>query len=237
MTTEPVEGLQIRDDGAVITVTIDRGEENLLSLEMCRALTALLHTPPEDAHVLRLRADGPAFCLGRDRGDGSVDDLRGEVRVLIDLNEAIRTTELVTVAEVQADADGFGVGLAALCDASFMAEGAHLRFPEIDIDLAPVVVLTWLPRMIGRAAAFDLTATGRALTGAEAASLGLVGSAVPDTELAATVAAWVVSITSHSRRVHREILDYLRASEGLDDERGYALAVDRLVLGSMRRRR
>lgn len=55
-------GLEITDpsDG-VLDVRIDRGPDNLLTVEMCAELTALLLDPPSGAHVLRLSAAGEAF--------------------------------------------------------------------------------------------------------------------------------------------------------------------------------
>ena len=64
---DAVEGLRSSLAGGVLEVVIDRGGDNIFSLAMCEHLGALLARPPEGAHVLRLRAEGPAFCLGRER--------------------------------------------------------------------------------------------------------------------------------------------------------------------------
>ncbi|MFD0852580.1 hypothetical protein ACFQ07_10115, partial [Actinomadura adrarensis] len=59
LTIHPVE------DG-VIVAELSRPPENLFSIALCGQLADVLDDPPEGAHVLRLRATGDVFCLGRD---------------------------------------------------------------------------------------------------------------------------------------------------------------------------
>lgn len=120
------EGLDVTVDGPVIRAVIDRGDANLLTTAMCEELTELLATPPPGAHVLRLAARGPSFCLGRERRGRSLEELRHEVTALVGLNRALRKSPLVTLAEVQGDAAGFGVGLATLCRVSVAAPSKNL---------------------------------------------------------------------------------------------------------------
>jgi methylglutaconyl-CoA hydratase len=94
------EGLQLDIDGSVVVATIDRGEENLISMDICRLLTHLLFDPPDGARILRLRATPPVFCLGRERGASDEDGLRSEAETLVSLNRALRDGRLTTVAEV-----------------------------------------------------------------------------------------------------------------------------------------
>ena len=91
---------------------------------------------------------------------------------------ALRTSPLVTIAEVHGDAAGFGVGLIAACDVAVAVSDAHFWFPEVGIDLAPALVLAWLPRVVGERQAFWLTATGERVAAARAQELGLVNEVV-----------------------------------------------------------
>ena len=133
-------------DGVVVA-ELDRGPENLWTLGDLRELTALLADPPEGAHVLRVRSVGEAFCLGRERGGTSTAPgvVRGEAETLVAVTRAFRQTRLVTVAEVQGDAAGFGVGVLAACDVAVAVADARFFFPEVGIGLAPALVLAWLP--------------------------------------------------------------------------------------------
>ena len=96
--------------------------------------------------MLRLRAAGEVFCLGRERaGSTPGESAFGKPDALVGLHRALRRTLLATIAEVHGDAAGFGVGVLAACDVAVAFSGASLWFPEVGIDLAPALALAWLP--------------------------------------------------------------------------------------------
>jgi methylglutaconyl-CoA hydratase len=222
-------------DGVVVA-ELDRPPGNLWTVDLCRELTSLLLSPPEDAHVLRLRSAGEVFCLGREREGATPGELRQEATVLVETTRALRRTRLVTVAEVQGDAAGFGVGVLSACDVSVAVEGARFWFPEVEIGLAPALVLAWLPRVVGEREAFWLTASGERLPAARAAELGLVNAVVPTADaLREDVDARVAALRRGSPRVHADIRDMIRAMAPLGDDAALDMSVDRLVVGSLRR--
>lgn len=232
------EGLTIVQNDGRLTARINRSGGNLITMAMCDQLTQLLLHPPEGAHVLILSAAGESFCLGRERTATTAHELPNEVRRLIAVNEALLKTPLVTVARVQGDVAGFGVGLAALCDVAVAVEDARWSFPEVQMALAPTLVLAWLPRLIGRRNAFWLTATGAVIDSAAALEMGLINEVVTDlAALDAAVEHRVDVLERHDPRVHAEIRGMLRASAGLTEEQAYELSADRLVVGSLLRRR
>lgn len=220
----------------VLEVVVNRPPDNLLTVELCAELTELLLSPPPGAHVLRLRSTGEVFCLGRERAGSTPGDLRSETRTLVRLHRALRATPLVTIAEVHGDAAGFGVGLLAACDVAVAVSGASLWFPEVGIDLAPALVLAWLPRLVGERQAFWLTATGERISATRALELGLVTEVVDSAEaLAKDVRARVDALRSRNPRIHAEIKDMLRACRALDEDQALELSIDRLVVGALRR--
>jgi methylglutaconyl-CoA hydratase len=224
-------------DGVVVA-ELDRGPDNLWTLADLRELTALLTDPPEGAHVLRVRSVGEAFCLGRERGGTSTAPgaVRGEAETLVAVTRAFRRTPLVTVAEVQGDAAGFGVGVLAACDVAVAVSDARFYFPEVAIGLAPALVLAWLPRRIGERQAFWLTATGEKITAARAAELGLLNAVVGSAEdLRKDVDERVSLLRAGNPRVHAEIRDMLRAFGAVGDDQALDMSIDRLVVGSLRR--
>ena len=77
-----------------LEVVIDRPPDNLLTVGLCAELTELLLSPPPGAHVLRLRAAGEVFCLGRERAGSTPGELRSESRTLVGLHRALRDTPL-----------------------------------------------------------------------------------------------------------------------------------------------
>jgi methylglutaconyl-CoA hydratase len=232
------EGLDVSVADGVVSAVLDRGEGNLLTIDMCRQLTGLLVDPPDGAHVFRLSARGPAFCLGRERAGQTPDELRAEVRTLIGLNRALRTSRLVSVAAVSGDAAGFGAGLAALSDIAIAAPDVRISFPEVTIDLAPTVVLSWLPRIVGRRQAFLLTATGDPIDAPRAVELGLLTALAPSADaLPALVDSHIAALRTRSPRIHAEIRSFLTATADTPEEVANTLAEDRLILGSLARRR
>jgi methylglutaconyl-CoA hydratase len=220
----------------VLEVVIDRPPDNLLTVGLCAELTELLLSPPPGAHVLRLRAAGEVFCLGRERAGSTPGELRSESRTLVGLHRALRDTPLVTIAEVHGDAAGFGVGVLAACDVAVAFSGASLWFPEVGIDLAPALVLAWLPRIVGDRQAFWLTATGEPISAARGLELGLLNEVVSSPEaLAKDVQARVDALRTRNPRIHGEIKDMLRAFRPLDEDQALELSIDRLVVGALRR--
>lgn len=230
------EGLSVTAQGPVLRAHIDRGEGNPVSMAICRNLTRLLNDPPEAAHVLILSSGGTAFCTGRDRGAVDPAGLAEESEILIGLNEAIEGSRLVTIARVHGDAGGFGAGMAALSDVTIAVRGAKFFFPEAKIGLAPAVVLAWLPRLVGRRAAFWMTATAEAVSGDELVRLGLVNRLVSDApELDAAIDETVAALTSKKKRNHAEIKAMLRDFEGIPSEKVNRMASSRLIVGALRR--
>lgn len=220
----------------VLTVELDRAPENLLTMHLCRELTEVMLNPPPDAHILRLRGAGDTFCMGRERAGSSVSELREESAILVGLHRAIRRSSIVSVAEVNGDAAGFGVGLIAACDVAVMVESARLSFPEVEIGLAPSLVLAWLPRIVGDRQAFWLTASGEPLTAKRAEQLGIVNSVAATREdLAAEVDARVATLRKHKPRVHLEIRSMLETTQTMTEDQALELSIDRLVVGALRR--
>lgn len=219
----------------VLDVTLDCGADSVLTMEQCAEFARLLTRPPADAHVLRISSTGSAFCLGRERGGTTPGEVRAEATTLVGLHRALRDTRLVTVAQVHGDAAGFGVGMVAACDVAVAESRACFSFPEVGINLAPALVLAWLPKAIGEREAFWLTATGERITAARALQLGLLNAVVEGhDQLVKSVDARVDALRAHNPRVHAEIRQMLRDTRGLDEDQALELSIDRLVVGSLR---
>lgn len=229
-------GLTLEQDGAVVRVRVDAGPGNLFTPEMTRELTSILRTPPKDAHVVHLSALGPEFCLGRAPFRAGAGPLREDVDALVELVEALQRAAVVTVAEVQGDAAGFGVGLVALSDVAVAAPEVHLSFPEVDAGFAPALVLAWLGELVGRRQAFWLAATGSRVPAHEARALGLLTHVVDDARgLGETTAAIVELLCSKPALVHAQIKELVRMYASVPDEQRGGIASDRLAFGALQR--
>lgn len=229
-------GLTVEQHGAVVRVHIDAGPGNLFTPEMTSSLAELLRRPPEDAHVVHVSAAGPEFCMGRAPFRAGAGPLREDVEALVALVDALQRSPAVTVAEVQGDAAGFGVGLVALSDVAVAAPHAHLSFPEVDAGFAPALVLAWLGDVVGRRNAFWLAATGVRVAAEEARKLGLLTHVVDEAaDLSAAGASILELLCSKPPRVHVQIKELLRLYASVPLERRGGIASDRLAFGALQR--
>lgn len=231
-----VAGLAIERHGPVVSVRVDAGEGNLFTPEMTRALAGLLRTPPEGAHVVRIAAEGPEFCMGRAPFRAGASAVREDVEALVEIVEALQRSAVVTVAEVQGDAAGFGVGLVALCDVAIAAADAHLSFPEVDAGFAPALVLSWLGELVGHRKAFWLAATGIRVPARDALALGLVTHVVDDaTRLPEAADSVVELLRSKPSSVHAQIKELVRLYAAAPADTRGRIAADRLAFGALAR--
>jgi methylglutaconyl-CoA hydratase len=168
--------------GAVGRITLARPEkrnalDRVTADELGQALFALSESP---VRVVALDAEGPDFCAGADLEalaemldsgrQAQIDDAKALGHVF----HTIRKMDKPVVALVKGRAFAGGAGLASACDIVLAQEDARFAYPEVAIGFVPGMVMTMLRRSVGEKHAFDLVATGRVLTAAEAERIGLV---------------------------------------------------------------
>jgi methylglutaconyl-CoA hydratase len=162
-------------------------------------LTAALARAELDGSVraVVIRGAGKDFCAGADLEEllasatqGAEENERAAAR-LGAVFSAIRRLPRPVVAVVHGRALAGGAGLATACDLVIAGASAQFGYPEIQRGFVPAMVMTMLRRVAGEKRAFDLVATGRLITAAEALDLGLVSRVVPDPSLESTAAELV----------------------------------------------
>jgi 2-(1,2-epoxy-1,2-dihydrophenyl)acetyl-CoA isomerase len=184
-------GYERRD--AVAEIVLDRpGKLNALTLEDVAALReAFDRAAAEQARAILLRAEGRAFCVGRDL-TGLADDEDVSETLRVHFNQLIRTIQacgVPTVAAVQGPCVGAGTGLALACDLVVAAQSARFGSPFGRLGAIPDSGFHWfVTTRLGPALAKDMVLTGRELSGEQAAAAGLIARCVPDPQLVAT--AW-----------------------------------------------
>jgi enoyl-CoA hydratase/carnithine racemase len=176
-------------EGAIAEIVINRPEQsNALDDEHFRALNECLERATRDApRALLLRSEGRVFCAGRDIseidpfGEDPADTLRRTFNALVMKVDAL---PMPSVAAVQGACVGAGTGIALACDLVVAADDATFTSPFGRLGSVPDSGFHYfMTTRLGAAVAKDVVLTGRKLSGAEAARLGLVARSVPSETL------------------------------------------------------
>jgi len=176
--------VNVEKNGPVTTVIMSRPEvRNAVDRETAEALVAAFRAFDEDddARAAVFYGDGGTFCAGADlkaiasgrhnRTEVAGDGPMGPSRLLL---------EKPVIAAISGYAVAGGLELALWCDLRVMEEDATVgvfcrRWGIPLIDGGTIR----LPRLIGLSRALDLILTGRAVSAAEALSIGLANRVVP----------------------------------------------------------
>lgn len=176
----------------ILTLTMNRpGKLNAvdgqLHDELARVFVDAAHDP--DSDVIVLTGKGNAFSAG-----GDIDWIEGQVADRALFEQTARDAKRIIfsmldcekpiIARIPGPAIGLGCTLALFCDVSFAAENARIADPHVGLGLVAGDggAVIW-PQLVGYARAKEFLMTGDALTGAEAARIGLINHAVPAGEL------------------------------------------------------
>lgn len=228
--------VEIQRTGEVLTFTLnnpDRGNE--VTGTMFDAMLAELRseiTHPR-ARVLRIRARGGAFCTGRERAGRDADSVRAEGARLIEFKRVVRTCSLISVAEVQGDAFGFGMGLAIVCDFPLVSEKASLCFPEMRHGLAPAAIMAYLGEYALPRFAFPLVLFGEAFSPQRAQEIGLIYQVCPAEKLSGEAEALIARILKLDAGAARRCKEFFLTAQEHSFAQNCNLAVDALTQGSL----
>lgn len=220
----------------VLTFTLDRTEhENQVTGPMFDAMLAELRAEASRprARVLRIRALGRVFCTGRERAGRDVGTVHDESARLIEFKRALRGSPLISVAEVQGDAFGFGFGLAIVCDFVLVAEHAELGFPEMRSGLAPAAIMAYLGEYTLPRFAFPLVLFGDPITPQQALKIGLISQVSPSDRLAGEADALVDRILRLDPAATRRCKEFFQTAQQNSFDQNCRLAIDALTVGSM----
>jgi enoyl-CoA hydratase/carnithine racemase len=106
----------------------------------------------------------------------------------------LRTSSIISVAEVQGDALGFGFGLAIACDFVLVAENASLALPEMRSGLAPSDIVAYLGEYALPRVAFSLVLFGDPISPVRALQVGLISQICAPEQLVGEANALVARI-------------------------------------------
>jgi enoyl-CoA hydratase/carnithine racemase len=230
----------ISGEERIAWLTLNRPEKkNALSADLMRQLISHIKEINQDPNirVIVLSGNGDSFCSGLDLYDLRAEHKRerrwGQGGNTQEIVQLLRLSPQITIAAVQGYCLGGGLVLANGCDLAVATETAQLGMPEIlrgsyGAVATPTLFHAGLPTKL----AFQIQLTGRNLNGLEAARVGLVSQAVPESDLKTTVANLAGEIASRHRitLAHAKIAAYA----AMDLPFVQALQVDELVSHRMR---
>jgi methylglutaconyl-CoA hydratase len=229
-------GVEIERAGDVLNFTLDNpGHENEVTGTMFDAMLAELRreAAQPNARVLRIRAKGKVFCTGRERAGRDAVTIHHEAARLIKFKHALRTSPLISVAEVQGDAFGFGFGLAIVCDFVYVAENAALGFPEMKFGLAPAAIMAYLGEYALPRFAFPLVLFGDPLTPQQAREIGLISQVSATSTLPSDVDDLIERILRLDPNAARNCKEFFQTTLQNTFDQNCRLATEALTVGSL----
>jgi enoyl-CoA hydratase len=199
------EFITVAREGAVATVTVDRGDgRNALSQRLIVDLTQAARSFADDleTQAVILTSKG-AFTAGADLKDPGMDrrkangllERRHMVRIGPDLCEAWERVEQVTICAIEKYCIGGGAALAAACDFRIMGKSSHMRLPEIPLGMN----MSWhaVPRLvalIGPSRTKQFVIFGEKVEADRALAWGLADEVAPDGQALAAARRWAEKI-------------------------------------------
>lgn len=208
-------------ENGVAVVEMHRPPANFFDLALLTELAdAVLALDADvDARSIVLCSEGRHFCAGADLRGMDANGIRSVYRQALRLFSG-RTP---IVAAVQGSAVGGGLGLAMAADFRVAAAGARLtaNFARLGFHQGFGLSVT-LPRAVGEQRALQLLYTGRDVSGAEAAEIGLCDLAVDDPragalELAGQIAASApLAVSAIRSTMRRDVLARVAAALDLE---------------------
>jgi enoyl-CoA hydratase/carnithine racemase len=185
-------------DGAIATLTLNRPENrNSMTPDVMAAFRAAIRRAREerDLRAVVITGTGRSFCAGADFRGASPAERAPAPDAPLAAQRAFASyapfldvldVEVPTIAAMNGHAVGGGLGLALVCDLRVASRDARYGANFARLGFHSGMAISYLlPRIVGVPAAADLLFTGRLVSGAEAAALGLVHEAVAPEEVAA----------------------------------------------------
>ncbi|MBI4544979.1 MAG: enoyl-CoA hydratase/isomerase family protein [Gemmatimonadetes bacterium] len=196
----PYDFLELRLEGEVASLTLNRPPANLLHMPLMEELNSALLSlrGNRGLEVLLLRGAGGVFCEGLELQEHRRERVQRTLQVYSRIFETIRMLDVIAVAAVEGRALGSGFELALICNLIVAADTATFALPEVGYGRIPPIASIVLPRVTPRRKAMEWIITGNSITAAELAHYGLVNRVLPVEGFDARLAEFLAEITSKS---------------------------------------
>ncbi|MCU1390138.1 MAG: echA8 6 [Ilumatobacteraceae bacterium] len=202
--TEPLVLSELRDPG-ILLITLNRPDQlNAWGADMAAEFFTIVDAAIADpaVRVIVVTGAGKGFCAGasmtalneiRDNPAEGAGPATGD-RPVTDLASLPKPI----IAAINGAVAGVGLSMALFCDLRFTTTTAKFTTSFARRGLIAEYGSSWmLPRLVGTARAMDLLLSGRVITGAEAAVMGLVNAATEPDALIDHVLAYATDLAEN----------------------------------------
>jgi len=205
--SEPI--LWSSDKRGVATIILNRPRQhNAMNAKMICALNEAGRSIEEspDIRVVVLTGAGESFCAGADlnwmREQMGADRARriAEAKMLTRMLATLNNLSKPTIARINGNAYGGGVGLFSVCDISIASGAARFALTETKLGLIPATIGPYVHARLGQARMRQIALNGAMIKGAEAAKIGLVSRVAPPDRL--------------DHEVENQIIQFLQCAPG-----------------------
>lgn len=179
-------GLRVERDGPVLRVTLARPERrNAFDAALIAEITEAFGDV-DDARVVVLAGDGPAFCAGADiEWQRASIDLSHEENVedalrLYRMLAAVDGCPAPTVARIHGYCLGGGCGLVSCCDIPIAGEDAVFGFTETKLGIMAAIISPFVLARLAPGTARRYLLTGERFGADVAGRIGLVSEVAAD---------------------------------------------------------
>lgn len=180
------ETIKVHFHNHIATISLNRPEVyNAINATMAKELKQAFDRLSEDASVkcIVLTGEGNAFCSGQDLNEYedmshvSIQEvLQARYNPLV---MSMHNCPKIIIGKINGIATGAGLSLALSCDFTIAIESAIFSVSFVNIGLVPDCGASYyLPRLVGRAKAFELTALGYKFSANDAHNIGMINMMV-----------------------------------------------------------
>lgn len=177
-------------DDRVLVLRLNRpGKKNALTLDMYRALAAVLEQAADDTRVRAVVINGSENCFtaGNDIQDFLAEDRVGPEHPAIRFLHLLNRFPKPLLAAVRGHAIGIGTTMLLHCDLVYAGPDAVFQLPFVNLGLCPEAASSYLlPRTAGYQKAAEAFLLGEPFDAQKAQSLGMVNEVVDDAPATAT---------------------------------------------------
>ena len=211
--------LRIESRDRVARITFERPPLNVLDIGMVADIgEALVRLPAQNDFIVFRGAEG-CFSAGTDIADHTPERVGRLLGAMHRIFHEMGAGHAVTISAVEGHCLGGGCEIALCCDFIVAADTATFGFPEIKLGCYPPLALVMLPRIMPAHAALDLILTGRTISAAQAAALGMVTRVVAPEQIGQTVDGLLEEMRHFSPAILRLTRRASRGAGFKDEER------------------